>query len=371
MMFSNFLNEYQNAKSKTGFTLVELLVVIAIIGVLIALLLPAVQAAREAARRAQCSNKIKQIGVAIHNFHDVENGIVPLALCAANGGNKPTFVGLLLPFMEQQAVYETMFGTANKFNTDINTAWWQSTTLVPDKQVAASAFHGFHCPSRRAGTNTFTNEGPIGDYVAPLLLLVDEPETYPNLTDVMHSPAGSTTTFGSPNFKEYSRASEFIGPLRVAILPLDQNNSNNWQCRDSFAYWIDGTSNQLVIGEKYINQDYLGVCTNSGNENVADCSIVNITGSRREYGAVRYIRNDLYTRTNYRGTNNEFANDASGNKAVAQRLGYGFGSSHPGSVHFLIGDGSVNSFSPRVNRDRILVPLANTQDGKTVDNSFD
>jgi len=100
-------------RRRRGFTLVELLVVIAIIGILIALLLPAVQAAREAARRSQCTNNLKQFGLALHNYHDTYKVFPPRkggSGCAAGAttGNCERLSGFigLLPFIEQKAMYE-------------------------------------------------------------------------------------------------------------------------------------------------------------------------------------------------------------------------------------------------------------------------
>src|SRR3954452_14620659 len=104
------------ARPRRGFTLIELLVVIAIIAVLIALLLPAVQAAREAARRIQCANNMKQLGLALHNYHDVNNGLPPGRIWSGtgfptifSGQQNTTWFCLMLPMFEQGVL-------ANAFN---------------------------------------------------------------------------------------------------------------------------------------------------------------------------------------------------------------------------------------------------------------
>lgn len=134
-----------------AFTLVELLVVIAIIGILVSLLLPAVQAAREAARRMQCTNNLKQLGLATHNYLSAHSRL-PLCL---NGTSKPIAVhAYLLPFMEQTALYNLV---------DFKTSWNSPTNVA----ALATNVPTFLCPSQpsvnlpvgRAATNYRANQG--------------------------------------------------------------------------------------------------------------------------------------------------------------------------------------------------------------------
>jgi len=139
-------------RRNSAFTLVELLVVIAIIGILVALLLPAIQAAREAARRTECGNNLKQIGVALHNYHDTYRTLPPAGVGAVNNGDGIVadttidddigndrgvyinYLGMLLPFVEQQALFDQIV-YANNVSMNTNRAVW------------GEYINGYRCPS--------------------------------------------------------------------------------------------------------------------------------------------------------------------------------------------------------------------------------
>ena len=146
------------SQGKRGFTLVELLVVIAIIGILIALLLPAVQAAREAARRTNCANNMKQLGLALHNYHDTFNrfpaGTGPCTYAtpgatACDGWNGWGGLAPLTAFLEQRALFDLMVW-------DI---YWNDTASG-NRVVADSFVDGFTCPSDPAADLDYGNMGP-------------------------------------------------------------------------------------------------------------------------------------------------------------------------------------------------------------------
>ncbi|MBW8884620.1 MAG: DUF1559 domain-containing protein [Planctomycetia bacterium] len=127
-------------RAKLGFTLVELLVVIAIIGVLVALLLPAVQTAREAARRAQCSNNLKQVGLAMTQYADTYKGAFPVG--EYNWGWGTWLVGLM-PYIEQKALFDQYKGFGGITVADVNVVY-SATANLP---VTRTQIQAYTCPS--------------------------------------------------------------------------------------------------------------------------------------------------------------------------------------------------------------------------------
>src|SRR5262245_51353168 len=142
--------------NRRGFTLIELLVVIAIIAVLIALLLPAVQAAREAARRIQCVNNLKQIGIALHDYHEANNSF-PLGsslnmvtLGTYNSGNNWSSLGLMLGYMGETAIYNAInFNWGPPNSTALISYWINSTAMF-------ARIKTFICPSDPNASSPFS-----------------------------------------------------------------------------------------------------------------------------------------------------------------------------------------------------------------------
>ena len=337
-----------------GFTLVELLVVIAIIGVLIALLLPAVQAAREAARRTQCTNHLKQMGIAVHNFHAARNTVVPIVIFGRWRGTDfvdswLTCFGLLLPYMEQESVYQRICDTTVDLLNGLGGTqgnrydqWWagwrQNDPLLSDEDRRAIGSIPFYkCPSRRGATAYVEPglqpqwesyfPGPQGDYAAVVSTLGGE--TYYRCFDP-------------------TRVASYNGPLRCAVVKQHPNTVSvwehqiaSWKPRDSFSWWQDGTSNQIILGEKHIPIANLGKCEPGFRDTSADCSIFT-TGAWRSLASTIPITGREWEE-DIPGTIARSPNDFSEPYSLGLTTSC-FGSYHPGICNFLIGDGSVRAF---------------------------
>ncbi len=355
-------NSLKNNRN-TAFTLVELLVVIAIIGVLVALLLPAVQAAREAARRSECKNKLKQVGLSILNFTDTKgsfptggDAIFPKIADYIEGGNPlgPAKQGLgwgyqILPFLEQGALFNI---------TDQATL---QSTVVP----------GYFCPSRRAPTT-------VEDARSPLLQVTLS--DYTGATPCGYEDANQEVRYYPVKQEDVTVAilrDRFFGSTNatssIVTIPDDEvylgvivrtswrstcsargcvrRHAENVSDPTTFAQITDGTSNTMMVGEKFVRPDLYEGGSWSDDKGWTDGWDPDTMRST----CFKPLKDTLS------GTGND------AHYGPATDVVY-FGSAHPAGFNAVYADGSVHTINYEVDQ-QIFDYLGDRQDGEVIDSS--
>jgi prepilin-type N-terminal cleavage/methylation domain-containing protein len=333
---------------RRGFTLVELLVVIAIIGILVALLLPAVQAAREAARRTECINNLKQIGLAVQNHEDQKKGLPPLTSGTTSTTNDgPSFFVHLLPFMEQGNIYErwdwTKSGAANWTFNNQSLGFAQAQA-----RNAVSSIKAYTCPSRRSGIQMKTTNqkpGPLSDYAVVMWYstTVGNLNASQNGWQNSHHPCDPNHINRVGSAFRVAVVQGCVNSTSALSLPLIQQGTP----RDTLARLaVDGTSNTIIVGEKHVRQSELQQCCSGGAQMTSDGNWMYWSNNANEKFTVgRSSRLPIA-----KGVR-DYDTSANGGKPVVgggPDDNFGFGSWHPGICHFALGDGSVRGISNTV-----------------------
>ena len=292
---------------RSAFTLIELLVVIAIIAILIGLLLPAVQKVREAAARMKCSNNLKQMALACHNYHDT-NAVLPPGYLYRGGNGKANYgwATLILPYMEQGNLYTQL----DPINTPLYTRYTASATAA-DKQLLQTKLTAYRCPS----------------------------DTGPDLA--------SSIKFGSTAFFDVA-LSNYVGCAGASTGPsqnVDTGGMFYGNSKLTLLSATDGTSNTVLNSERRFRDDYAATWAGAGNNN--------------------NIGNFATGRTLFRGSfTMNFNYIAAGNEVNA---GKGWSSEHTGGVNVALADGSIRFLRDSTNKDAVLLPLCMRSDGLVFD----
>jgi prepilin-type N-terminal cleavage/methylation domain-containing protein/prepilin-type processing-associated H-X9-DG protein len=321
-----------------GFTLIELLVVIAIIAVLIALLLPAVQSAREAARRAQCVNNMKQLGIAIHNYHDV-NLLLPPGAIGGNWGNTGmTWRQMVLPYLEQNPAYSSL-----------NFSLHLGSSSPADATIFYTVIPTFLCPS----------DGLNGQGYLPAGVVDGNNGQWPADNNWVAPPGGGTKRVTITNYNISFGDNFAVLPLGCGPNPWENNGQPAGIPRRGFdGFWgtqnvinvvdagtmrafsdyrtgqvtslagvTDGTANTIIVGEVLPDQD-------------ANNEFWTFTGAAS--GTTLPINLDTSLRCGV----------SFGSCNFRCRYSYaarGFKSRHPAGANFLFTDGSVHFLKASIN----------------------
>jgi len=310
---------------RLAFTLIELLVVIAIIAVLIALLLPAVQQAREAARRSQCKNNLKQLGLAHQNYHDTYGMFAPGGTGDRDYAPRVSWQVRVLPFLDQSALYQQIDMTGQTANA--------VEGLLPDgRHVREAIVTAFICPSD-------PNNQPRGGYAQC------------NYAGSMGSQSAPSTSSSCSPFEVYKLKTLAYGKSasRSAISGMISRNGASIRMADV----TDGTSNTIQVGETL--PACLDALRGSWPFSQSTCNSETMTLTPI---------ND-FTTCELLGANRRITNSAC-TSHDQWNFSLGFRSMHVGGANFLLVDGSVHFLSENIDHASTFQRLGDRADGQVL-----
>ena len=290
---------------RCGFTLVELLVTLAIISIMVGLLLPAVQQSRESARQTQCQNNLKQIGLAVQNFHAQRDELPP----SRNYDHFATWAFLILPFMEEGSLFDNW--------DDSLKYYYQSDTarLTPVEH--------YYCPTRRGGKNTISMQGD--DILSPFETSGHVPGTVSDYAcSAGHGPPGVWNWIKSNGAMVMGKGLTEPPTVPVGYFAPPGAKLLTWQSRTTYASIEDGLSHTILVGEKHVRPLGQQISPEDGaiynGDHPANFSRCGGPG----YPIARGPKDSYQTN---------------------------FGSWHPNLCHFVFCDGSVRTFTPSISTD--------------------
>jgi prepilin-type N-terminal cleavage/methylation domain-containing protein len=311
------------AVRRPGFTLIELLLVIAIIAVLISLLLPAVQHAREAARRSQCKNNLKQFGLAIHNYHDSFTKL-PYASLVGSNLNAASWGTSLLPYLDQSPLYNQWNSSVPAFREAV--AFFPPAAVQQNLKVIGTSIPMYLCPSVSAPATS--------DYGLPVNAggpgFPPMPVNWTAARTDYGIPTGVRGTFANRAYAGDpggSREGAFAGPIGRGNVPMT-----------SFASLTDGVSSTILLGER------TGSST-IHRKLLPDPTLTNLYGKANGGGWGDFLNGEHWLE----GALDDGTPGGGPCPINCTNLrGAGFHAFHPDGAHFLLGDGSVRFLSQNV-----------------------